>query len=141
MEMGGEEGTWEGLAYIGWKCDCEFLELFQLGADLDFIFFVEEDGEEGLGAAGILDDLVGEEEALRCFVVIGAVFGLLCLRLLSRIFEKEYHAINRAAGYQPVVFGQNLELSKVSGLSARKRTLAVSDRPHPARQVPRTEHL
>lgn len=38
---------------------------------------VEEDGEEGLGGAGVLDGLVREEESAACVGVVGAIFGLV----------------------------------------------------------------
>lgn len=52
-------GVWSGLT-------------FSRGAGV----LVEEDGEEGLGAACVLDDLVGEEEGVCCGVVESAVVGV-----------------------------------------------------------------
>ena len=49
--------------YLGREGGCEVFEVFEVRADVDFVIFVEEDGEEGLGAACVLDGLGGEEEA------------------------------------------------------------------------------
>ena len=43
--------------------------------DGSFSVFVEEDAEEGLGAAGVGDDLMGEEEGVGGRVLDGCVSG------------------------------------------------------------------
>lgn len=67
-------------AQIGWEAGREVLEGAQFRADLDGrgggrggrvwggvgVVLVEDDGEDGLGAAGVLDGLVGEKEVV-CF--------------------------------------------------------------------------
>ena len=68
---------WARRTYLGGEGRGEVFEGCQLGADVDFIIFVEEDGKEGLGAAGVLDCLRGEEEVSRCVVVEVAVVRLI----------------------------------------------------------------
>lgn len=70
---------------------------------------VQQDGEQGLGAASVLDRLRGEEEVLRGGVVEGAVSGLAVGALLvraRRVLEQEDDAVYRAG-----VGGSSLRVS------------------------------
>ena len=46
-------------------------------------------------AAGILNDLVREEEVLGSLVVVASILGLVASLLRCRILEEEYDAIYR----------------------------------------------
>lgn len=61
---------------------------------------VEDDGENGLGSAGVLDGLRGEEEAVVCGrAVVGAVLGTGGgAGLAADPFEEEYDAVDWTNG-------------------------------------------
>lgn len=103
MHIANEFGIAQCLAAeLGRQGQCEVLEGTQRRADVDFVIFVEEYGEEGLCAAGILDGLRGKEEVLGGGVVVFAVFGSAggVGGLADGVFEEKDYAVEGREGLQ-----------------------------------------
>lgn len=75
VDLADELRVAEGLAAdVGGEHAGKVLELAELVPDIDFVA-VQDDAEEGLGAASVLDGLVGEEDAVGGGFVVGAIVG------------------------------------------------------------------
>lgn len=101
--VGGRDfgvGGWKHCIYLGGESGGEVFEGGEVGADVEFVVFVEEDGEEGLGPAGVLDGLGGEEEGFGGRVVVGAVEGLVLGSggVGGWVFEEKDYAVDGAVG-------------------------------------------
>lgn len=105
-------GVGEGFAaQVGWETRREVLEGAELGADVDggstggrtgrvLLVVIQDDGENGLRAAGVLNRLRGEEEAffLGGGGVVGPVEGRGGVTLgAGHPFEEENDAVDGAA--------------------------------------------
>lgn len=92
--------------YVGRESSGELLKLPQLRPDVDLVLLVQQDGEERLRAARVLDGLGREEHVLGSGFVILAVqrcaarrlllFLQLPLLLACGVFEEKNDAIHRA---------------------------------------------
>ena len=80
--------------YLGRKCPREFPEFAEFLPHVDIALLVEQDGEEGLCAAGILDGLASEEEILGAVVVESSVSRDVGLGLAGGVFEEEDDAVD-----------------------------------------------
>jgi hypothetical protein len=78
----------------------ELLELFQLLADVDLLFSVQQERDNGLCATRILDGLRREEQGIRRRVVVGAVFRHVASLLARGVLEQKYHAVQGAKRLQ-----------------------------------------
>lgn len=127
-------------AEVGGEARGEFLERGQLGSDVDGHgrrrggVLVEDHGEDGLRAAGVLDRLPGEEDAVVGRVlVIGAVRrGGRVARLASNPLEEEDDAVDGAVA---------MSLSIVLPADAVKPTLANVSYRHRATPALQTARL
>jgi hypothetical protein len=82
--------------YIRRKVSRKLLELLQFLADLHLLFPVEQERDYGLCTARILYGLRREEQVVRRFMVVGAVFGRVASCLSGGIFEEEDDAVDCA---------------------------------------------
>lgn len=101
VHLSDEVGVAQGLAAeLRGQDHGELAKVAQLLADLDIGRLVEEHAEEGLGGAGVLDGLGGEEDVLRGGVVEGAVARAVgrCVGLVGRVLEEEDDAIDGLEG-------------------------------------------
>ena len=73
----GREGSWRGKLHFGGERSGKVFELAQLWPNVQFPVLVQQHGQQGLRSAGVLYDLVGEEQILRGSVVITTIDRLL----------------------------------------------------------------
>jgi hypothetical protein len=75
------------------KVASELLELFQLLADVDLLFSVQQKRDNSLGTTRILYGLRREEQGIRRLVVICAIFRYVAGFLARGVLEEEYYAV------------------------------------------------
>ena len=88
-------GSFNRETRIGWESGSEFLELFELWPNVDCTLLIQQDREQSLCSAGILNVLRREEEIFCCLAIEGSVFGRIAWLFSARVLEKKDDPINR----------------------------------------------
>ena len=83
-----------GRAYICRESAREVLEFPKLGPNIDRVVLVQQDRQQRLCAAGVLNGLRSKEPALGSFLVENTIEWRLSWRLPNRIFEEKDHTVN-----------------------------------------------
>jgi len=87
-------------AEVGRERRGEGLEFRERRAEGELVGLVEQDGEQGLRAAGVLDGLLREEDGLRrsrVWCAVGGELGLLLGFIAGQVFEEKDEAIDGTA--------------------------------------------
>jgi uncharacterized metal-binding protein len=88
--------TFLSATHLRRKLARKLLELFQLLSDVDFGLSIQQQGDNGLCAASVLDRLRRKEEVARRVMVVFAVLGCVAPCFTRRVLEEEDYAIDGA---------------------------------------------
>jgi hypothetical protein len=82
--------------HLWWEVASELLELFQLFANIDLLFSVQQKRNYRLCTTGVLYGLRWEEKGIRRLMIVGAVFRYIAGFLARGVLEEEDYAIESA---------------------------------------------